>query len=225
MAKRLFDIVAALVTLGLSAPLILFGMAGIALSSPGPLFYRARRVGRDGRVFLMLKLRSMHVSEGGAAITSAGDKRVFPFGNLVRKLKIDELPQFLNVLNGDMAIVGPRPEDPGIVSRHYAGWMHETLAVRPGVTSPGAIFYYACGEDLIDADDPEGSYANRILAPKLAIERAYLDRATLWSDLSVMLRTIAAVAGHILGVPVAPPRRDRQSAEIWCPASAFPDAS
>lgn len=221
--KRALDILIALVALVVSAPFVLAGAIAVRLSSPGPVLYRARRAGRDGAVFEMLKLRTMHDAASGAAITAGNDPRVFPAGSVLRRLKIDELPQFVNVLRGDMAIVGPRPEDPRIVDRHYTSWMHETLAVRPGITSPGALFYYAQGEALIDPADPEGSYATRLLAPKLAIERAYLDRATPLSDIAVMIRTVFAVLGHIAGRGIGAPARDRRAAERWCPAASFPE--
>ena len=112
MLKRAFDIAVALTSVILLSPLLLIGVVGIALTSPGPILYRAQRGGRDGVPFVMYKLRTMHVSDGqGSAITAPGDRRVFPFGAFLRKVKIDELPQFFNILKGDMAIVGPRPED------------------------------------------------------------------------------------------------------------------
>ena len=221
--KRGFDILFALFALAVSLPFILLAALGIKLSSPGPVFYRAIRAGRGGAPFAMLKLRTMHDAPQGAVITAENDPRIFRLGNLLRKPKIDELPQFLNVLSGDMSVVGPRPEDPKIVAQHYTDWMHETLSVRPGLTSPGAIFYYAYGDRLIDPADPEGTYVARMLAPKLAIERAYLDRATLVGDLRVILGTVAAVIGQAMGRPLHLSARNRQGAEAWCPAEAFPD--
>src|ERR671923_1545938 len=121
MAKRLIDIVLAGVGLALAAPVLALAALGIRLSSPGPVFYRARRAGRAGSCFTMYKLRTMHQRRPGQAsrITGQDDPRVFPLGALLRRTKIDELPQLFNVLRGDMSIVGPRPEDPAIVARHY----------------------------------------------------------------------------------------------------------
>lgn len=223
--KRGFDITVALVFLVLTAPLMAVAATGIKLASPGPVFYRARRVGRDGAVFEMLKFRSMHLArpgQEGDAITAHGDARVFRFGALLRRLKIDEMPQAVNVLRGDMSVVGPRPEDPGIVARAYSDWMRETLAVRPGLTSPGAVWYYACAEHLISPDDPEGSYTGRVLAPKLAIERAYLERMSFWNDFATAVRTVLAVLGQAAGLTVMPARADLERALDWCPAEAFP---
>lgn len=219
--KRLFDIVISLVVLVAVSPLLLISAAAIRLTSPGPILYRAIRVGRNGEHFEMLKFRSMHVSSGGAVITSSGDARIFPVGRLLRRSKLDELPQFINVLEGRMSIVGPRPEDPKIVDQFYTPWMRETLKVRPGITSPGAIFYYACGEKMIDDGDPERSYVENFLPPKLAVERAYLDRATLGSDVVVVLRTAAAILGDAIGRPVFPSTHDLSAATAWVPASAF----
>ncbi|MEM9138193.1 MAG: sugar transferase [Pseudomonadota bacterium] len=219
--KRGFDILFAASLLVVASPLFLLAAVGILVASPGPVFYRARRAGVGNRPFEMLKFRSMHVNQGGAVITSAGDARIFGFGKFLRKSKIDELPQFLNVLTGDMSVVGPRPEDPKIVDQHYTDWMMETLAVRPGITSPGAVFYYACAEDLVDSEDPEGSYVEKLLPPKLAVEMAYLQRANFVSDLFVIFHTAAAIVGEVIGRSVAPSDRDLQAATRWVHAQAF----
>lgn len=226
--KRVLDIIIALSILGLVSPLLIGAALGIRFSSPGPVLYRASRVGRGGGAFVMYKFRTMHVSQPGtegAVITAHGDSRIFRFGNVLRKTKIDELPQFLNVLRGEMSIVGPRPEDPKIVAEHYTDWMNATLDVRPGITSPGSIFYYASGEALISEDDPEGSYVAQLLPPKLAIERAYLSRANWISDLVCMAHTAAAIVGVVLNRPIPPLARDRRGALEWVETSAFPDAS
>jgi lipopolysaccharide/colanic/teichoic acid biosynthesis glycosyltransferase len=155
-------------------------------------------------------------------ISATQDPRVFRFGRFLRKLKIDELPQFLNVLRGEMAVVGPRPEDPKIVEDAYTPWMLETLKVRPGVTSPGAVFFFSCEDGLIDGENPEESYVRHVMPAKLAIERAYIERATVLSDMACMLRTVAAIAGDAMGFSVRPPDRDIRAALEWVPESAFP---
>ena len=142
MAKRVFDIVVASLTLLAALPVLAVAALAIRLASPGPVLHRAARAGRDGRPFTMLKLRTMHVAppgESGSRITDPADPRVFPVGALLRRTKIDELPQLVNVLRGEMAIVGPRPEDPEIVRKHYSPTHRETLRVRPGLVSPGSI--------------------------------------------------------------------------------------
>ncbi|PRX28362.1 Sugar transferase involved in LPS biosynthesis (colanic, teichoic acid) [Meinhardsimonia xiamenensis] len=224
MAKRLFDIALATLALLLSAPFVAVAALGILLSSPGPVFYRARRVGRGGSVFTMYKLRTMHVTQDGtSAITAPGDVRIFPFGNLIRRLKIDELPQFWNILNGDMSVVGPRPEAPEIVDKIYTDWMRETLRVRPGITSPGAIYNYLMAEVLLDDTDPEGTYARNLLPPKLALERAYLERATFFSDLVYIALTGWAIIAHVLRRDVRLPEVDITNAHRWAPQGPYPN--
>ena len=153
MATRPLDAVAAALALLPAAPLCLLAAAGIWLTDGRPLFYASRRVGREGRPFTMYKFRTMRTGQNGkngrngqlqasangagGHITAEHDARVFAFGGWLRRWKIDELPQLLNVLRGDMAIVGPRPEDPDIVARYYTPLAHETLAVRPGLATPG----------------------------------------------------------------------------------------
>src|SRR5437870_10188405 len=142
MAKRLFDIVFSLLGLGILWPVLLISAAGMGLTSRGPILYRARRVGRNGEEFTMHKFRTMHHGDGGRsrAVTAARDPRVFAFGSVLRRLKLDELPQLFDVLRGKMSFVGPRPEDPRIVREHYTTWHLETLRVRPGLASPGSIY-------------------------------------------------------------------------------------
>jgi lipopolysaccharide/colanic/teichoic acid biosynthesis glycosyltransferase len=178
----------------------------------------------DGKTFKMFKFRSMDATsteDRGSAITAHNDKRVFRFGGFLRKTKLDELPQLLNVLIGNMSIVGPRPEDPKIVELYYANWMKVTLSVRPGITSPGAIFYYARCDDLIDEDDPEGSYATLALPLKLAVERAYLERATWRSDLVCIAQTVLAIFGKMTNHPVPPFAADLTAASKWVTFSDF----
>lgn len=217
--KRTIDIVLAAVVLILLSPILLLAAIGVRLSSSGPILFRAQRVGRGGVPFEMLKFRTMHMHSGGPVITSHGDKRIFPFGTLLRKSKIDELPQFINVLKGDLSVVGPRPEDPKIVAENYTDWMMQTLDVRPGITSPGAIYYYVQGEELVDPKDPERSYIERLLPAKLAVERAYLERATFFSDLKVVTQTALAILGPVFGMHVKPDHRDLAAAERFAPAS------
>ena len=200
MLSRVIDIVVSAIALVLALPLIVLGIAGIKLTSPGPAFYHAQRMGRFERPFSMHKLRTMHIRPvEGAQITGPNDQRIFGLGKLLRLTKIDELPQLWNVLVGEMSFVGPRPEAVDIVERHYTGWMKETLRVRPGITSPGAVFGYRFGNRLLDDADPEGSYLVRMLAPKLAIERAYIDKASLVYDFTVINRTAWAIICESLG--------------------------
>ncbi|MEP4784103.1 MAG: sugar transferase, partial [Erythrobacter sp.] len=174
-----------------------------------------------GGNFRMFKFRSMHVNSGGSDITGTNDPRIFAVGNIIRMLKLDELPQFVNVIKGEMAIVGPRPEAPGIVADHYAPWMHDTLKVRPGITSPGAIFYYAFGDELLAADDPEKAYLDNLLAPKLALDLAYSQRENVLSNIIIIAHTAIAIVCKAAGKPIGPQGRDITAAAKWVDASKF----
>lgn len=200
-ARRVLDLVLASLGLVVTAPILAVAAIGIRLSSPGPVLYRARRAGRDGRPFIMYKLRTMHVTRGlGSRITAPADRRVFPFGRLLRVTKIDELPQLWNVLRGDMAIIGPRPEDPDFVAQHYAPVHLETLRVRPGLTSPGSLYYVTHADHVLDGNDPEGTYLQRVLPIKLALDLEYVRRGgSLRYDLSLIGRTLWIIAASALG--------------------------
>lgn len=223
MVKRLFDMAVAATALIVLFPVLIIAAVGIKLTSPGPIFYQAKRAGKEGIPFAMFKFRSMHVdSDKQSAITAPGDNRIFRFGLLIRKLKIDEIPQAWNVLVGDMSLVGPRPEDPKIVDASYTDWMYETLSVPPGLTSPGAVYGYILGDTLLDDDDPEGSYARALLPPKLALERAYLERATFVSDIGYGLLTVWAIFANVLGREVHLPEADIAGAKRWAPQGPYP---
>jgi lipopolysaccharide/colanic/teichoic acid biosynthesis glycosyltransferase len=201
VAKRLFDVVVAALGLVVAVPVLLVAAVGIRLSSRGPLLYRARLVGRNGRLFTMYKLRTMHVDPRGSesVITGQGDPRVFRFGRPLRRLKIDELPQLVNVLRGEMSLVGPRPQHPDVVRRYYTPDDWETLRVRPGLSSPGSLYDSAHGEPLVGSADPERAYAERLLPLVLALDRVYLRRASLWYDATLVGRTLVLIAASLLG--------------------------
>jgi lipopolysaccharide/colanic/teichoic acid biosynthesis glycosyltransferase len=194
-------LVLACVGLFLAAPIMALAALGIRMSSPGPVFYRARLLGRHGRPFTMFKLRTMHIAQGAnpSLITAERDPRVFPFGAWLRRSKLDELPQLVNVLLGDMSIVGPRPEHAAIVRDHYSRADLETLAVRPGLTSPGTLFDYTHGEALIGSEDSDVNYVRRLLPMKLALDRVYVRDAGWWYDARLILRTAWIIAATLLG--------------------------
>lgn len=213
--KRLFDIFFSSFFLLIALPFFVFAIVGILLTSPGPIFYKAQRVGKGRKSFSMLKFRSMRVSNYGPVITSGNDDRIFRFGAFLRKTKIDEFPQFLNVLRGDMSIVGPRPEDPKIVADGYTPWMMKTLDVKPGITSSGALFYYAYSEDLLDENDPEKSYIETLLPRKLATELGYIKRASFLNDIGIILLTALTIFGVITGLKPELPRQDIEFADTF----------
>lgn len=201
VVKRLFDILFSATTLLLLAPVMVLVAIGIRLASPGPIFYRAKRAGLNGVPFMMHKFRTMHTVQPGRAsqITAVNDARVYPFGGLLRKAKLDELPQLFDVLRGRMSIVGPRPEALDIVKMHYSqdDWL--TLSVKPGLASPGSIYYYTHAEDLVGQDAPEEAYRRKVLPVKLAIERVYVRNASLLYDVRIILRTIAVILARMFG--------------------------
>jgi len=208
---RWADLLIAVIALILVSPILLAAAIAIRLSSRGPVIYRQRRVGRDGVIFEMFKLRTMHAAScsAGSAITAHRDSRVFPFGAWLRRTKIDELPQLVNILRGDMSVVGPRPEDPRIVADHYGPVGRETLAVRPGLTSPGSLYSCLEGEHLIDAADPEASYLRNVLPRKLGLDATYVRTTSLRVDFVLLARTIGVITGRLVMTAEA---RDRQDA-------------
>ena len=193
--KRIFDIGVAATVLLVTSPLTIAAMIGIKLTSPGPVFYRARRAGKDGVAYDMHKLRTMHVQKSGKRqlVTGPNDPRIFKFGNFLRKTKIDELPQFIDVLTGQMSVVGPRPEDPEIVEKYYSDEQKKTLLVKPGITSPAALVYSVKSEEQLIDEDVMGSYVKNVLTQKLKIEQDYIDKASLAHDLQIVGQTFLFV--------------------------------
>lgn len=194
MGKRVFDFVTAGIGLVLLTPLLLFLMLLVKLTSPGPVLYRQERVGRGGKLFRIAKLRSMFedADKGGSAITSAGDPRVTAVGRVLRRLKLDELPQLWNVLKGEMSLVGPRPEVPRYVES-YSASQRRVLTVRPGITDPASIAYRQEEELLGAQPDPDRCYRVVVLPEKLNLNLEYVDQISFSYDLSLLLRTTGII--------------------------------
>ena len=192
MAKRLFDLLGAAIALLLLAPLLLGVALAIRLDSPGPVFFRQQRVGRGGVLFSIHKFRTMRAGAPalGPAVTVGDDARITRIGHLLRHYRIDELPQFIDVLLGRMSLVGPRPEVPKFVAHYPAALRAQVLAVRPGITDPAALAHIDEATLLAAAADPEREYIEHILPRKLALQAEYAAQATLWSDLVVLGRTL-----------------------------------
>ena len=192
--KRLFDIVASGVGLLLLSPLFLLVAIWIKLDSPGPVFYRQVRVGRYNRDFRIFKFRSMRVgADKGSLVTIGGrDPRVTRSGYFIRKFKVDELPQLINVFIGDMSLVGPRPE-----VRHYVDyWTKEqlhVLDVRPGITDPASIKFRNENELLEKAEDAEKYYIEVIMQEKLRLYLEYVENHSFWYDIKLIFQTFAAI--------------------------------
>ena len=194
MVTRLFDLIAATLGLVVLAPVFVVVAVLIKRSSPGPVFFRQVRVGRDGAPFAMLKFRTMRpdAEQAGGPLTVGADPRITPIGRTLRTYKLDELPQLVNVVRGEMSIVGPRPEVPRYVA-HYDARQRAVLAVRPGITDPASVAYRDENALLAGASDPEATYLREIMPHKLELNLAYLQRRTLLSDIGVILDTLLKV--------------------------------
>jgi lipopolysaccharide/colanic/teichoic acid biosynthesis glycosyltransferase len=197
--RRLLDVtVAGTLLIALSPVLALLTLL-VRATSPGPALFRQTRVGRDGRPFVLLKLRTMRAdaTSTGPAITAGADPRITPLGAQLRRTKLDELPQLWNVLRGDMSLVGPRPELPSYVARYTAA-QRAVLRARPGLTDPASLAWADEATVLATFADPQRAYPETVLPRKLALSLAYLERRTTWTDLGVVTRTAAHVAGILL---------------------------
>jgi lipopolysaccharide/colanic/teichoic acid biosynthesis glycosyltransferase len=193
VSQRILDILAAGAGLLLLSPVFLVIGAAVKLGDGGPVFYMSKRAGRGGKLFSIYKFRSMvqGAERMGGGLTLRGDRRVTRAGRVLRAYKLDELPQLLNVLKGDMSLVGPRPEDPGFVAR-YTPDQREILRYRPGITSPASL-HYRNEEELLEGGDTETLYLEKILPHKLSMDLEYLTRRTVRSDIVVILRTIGGI--------------------------------
>lgn len=190
MAKRLFDLFVAAVALILLMPLLAVVAVAVRLDSPGPVFFRQERVGRHGVPFRIHKFRTMRDGAPGLALTVGADPRITRVGAFLRRTRIDELPQLIDVLQGTMSLVGPRPEVPRYVAHYPPALKARALAVRPGITDPSSLEFMDEAALLARAADPEREYIEVILPAKLQRAAEYAERATLWSDLAVLLRTV-----------------------------------
>ena len=194
MLKRSLDISVSLAALILLMPLFFVCAAVIKLTSPGPTFYRARRVGEGGNIFLMHKFRSMVVNADqiGTDLTPQGDPRVTRFGQFLRKVKIDELPQIIDILKGNMSLVGPRPESPAY-AKYYDEKQKRILDVRPGIVGPTQIIYRH--EELIlkDKEDPDAYYVQELMPRKLAVDMDYIKNRSFLLDVGILFRALLAV--------------------------------
>ena len=211
MLKRAFDFVISLLVILIALPLWLAVAIAIKLDSPGPVFHRATRIGKDGKPFTLYKFRTMvaDAPSRGPGITSSEDSRITGVGRFLRKLKIDEMPQLINVLRGEMSIVGPRPEDPRYVA-HYTPEQRRVLSVRPGMASPAFVKYHN-EETLLKGESWEETYVNVILPDKLRMDLKYIEQRSFLYDLQIVaqatLSLFRTTAGG--GPPTAETTADR----------------
>ncbi|MEP6502253.1 MAG: sugar transferase [Betaproteobacteria bacterium] len=195
MFKRAFDLAAAIVGLLIFGLPMLAVAAWIKLDSAGPVFFRQERVGRHGKVFRIHKFRTMtaDAESRGPQLTVGADARVTRVGRLLRANRLDELPQFFDVLSGDMSLVGPRPDVPRYVDQWPPALRERVLAVRPGITDPASLQFRDEATLLAQAADPEREYLEVILPRKLAVAADYAEHASLWTDLAVIGRSVSVL--------------------------------
>ena len=195
MLKRGFDIFFSASVLLTFAPVLLVVALWVKLDSAGPVFFRQRRVGLRGREFLIYKFRTMatDAESRGPQITAGADARITRAGVVLRKYKIDELAQFINVLIGDMSVVGPRPEVPQYVALYPSAAREIVLSVRPGITDRASIEFKDESDILGKAPDPHLAYVREVLPIKLDYYTAYVRRQSFLEDLKIILATVVAV--------------------------------
>ena len=198
MQKRLFDLLFTLPGVLLLSPAMLLIALLIIFDSPGPVIFRQVRVGQYGRPFTVLKFRTMvnDAESRGPSITSSSDARITSAGRFLRKFKLDELPQLINVIKGDMSLVGPRPEMHEYVELYPEAAKKKTFSVRPGMTDNASIEFRNESTILSCAADPEREYIEKILPTKLAMYSSYVDEQSFWGDLVLLARTVRAVIFH-----------------------------
>jgi lipopolysaccharide/colanic/teichoic acid biosynthesis glycosyltransferase len=218
-AKRVMDLVIAVPVLLVLLPLLLLVAITVALADGRPVFYLGTRVGKRGRLFNLFKFRTMVVAgreaagralvsgaapsadgvapELGVSVTVWDDPRITRVGQVLRRLKLDELPQLFNVLRGEMSLVGPRPEDPEYVAL-YSEEQRRILDVKPGITGVAALRYWDEVE-LLNGDDWETVYREKLVPAKVSLELEYAGRRSLWSDLGVIARTASGLFHHMAG--------------------------
>jgi lipopolysaccharide/colanic/teichoic acid biosynthesis glycosyltransferase len=193
MNKRIFDFAAALAGLVLLSPLFLLVALWIKADSPGPVFFRQQRVGKNGALFDIIKFRTMHDDAHDALLTIGHDRRITEAGKFLRHHKLDEFPQLFNVIKGDMSLVGPRPEVPRYVDCYPAEVRSVVLSVAPGITDWASIYYKEENALLGRAADPELAYLETILPAKLKYNLRYVHERSFWNDVRIIFTTLAAL--------------------------------
>lgn len=195
MIKRLFDIFFSIIGLILALPIILIFSALIKIDSRGPVFYAAKRAGKNGKIFLMYKFRSMvtDADKIGGPSTSADDPRLTKIGRIIRKYKIDELPQFLNILKGDMSFVGPRPEVPFEVDTYNQEEKDIILSVKPGLTDLASLADLHEEEVLRGSVNPHQTYREKIQPQKIKLQIEYIKNRSFWLDIKILVKTFINV--------------------------------
>lgn len=192
ISKRAFDIVFSLIGLLILSPVLALTGLCVRLSSRGPALFRQERTGRYGKPFTIYKFRTMVLNHGGSSVSVKGESRITRLGSVLRKLKIDELPELWNILIGDMSFVGPRPDMPEYASR-LQGEQREILSVRPGITSPASLKYAREEEILSTVSDPLKHFDEVIWPDKMEMNLRYVRSRTFIGDLILIIRTVLGI--------------------------------
>lgn len=192
LRKRAFDIVCAALGLLVLSPVLLMCALLVGLTSPGGVLFRQERMGRDGVPFTIYKFRSMRKDNAGLKISTSSDSRITPVGRILRKTKLDELPQLWNVLKGDMSFVGPRPEVREYTDL-YTDEQRQVLLLRPGITGLASIRYRNENDLLSASTDPNRTYIEEVMPAKLALDLEYIPRACVSYDIRLILETLVTV--------------------------------
>ena len=194
MIKRLFDFFATSVALIFLLPLFFIIALSIVSNSKGGVFYKQERIGKNRKKFMLYKFRSMKIDAHKEGLLTVGehDKRITSIGYYLRKYKLDELPQLLNILKNDMSLVGPRPEVEKYV-RLFNDEQLKVLEVKPGLTDLASLAYINENEILAKAEDPEKTYIHKILPQKLALNLKYIEQQSFWFDLKIIFRTLRKI--------------------------------
>jgi len=200
VVKRIFDVVLCSLALIVLSPLFLITAIAIKISSKGPVFYYSDRTAKGHKPFHFYKFRSMHVTDSDKGLFIADSDRLFTVGKIIRRLKIDELPQLINVIKGDMSIVGPRPMPWSTVDTTYYGKYQEILSVRPGLTSAASLFDYTVGDTYTD----DKLYQKEVLPYKLEMEMLYVDKENFGYDCALVVRTVITILAVLFKVKKLP---------------------
>lgn len=192
ISKRAFDIVFSLIGLLILSPVLALTGICVRLSSRGPALFRQERTGRYGKPFTIYKFRTMVLNHGGSSVSVRGESRITRLGSVLRKLKIDELPELWNILIGDMSFVGPRPDMPEYASR-LQGEQRKILSVRPGITSPASLKYAREEEILSTVSDPLKHFDEVIWPDKMEMNLRYVRSRTFIGDLILIIRTVLGI--------------------------------
>lgn len=197
--KRLFDFICAIIGIIGTSPLWIIAIIGILISDPGPIFYMATRIGKDNKPFRMFKFRSMRIlkapKEGAEASLRPEEDRIFLFGHFIRKVKIDELPQLLNILNGTMSIVGPRPVAQDQFDMFRYGKWNEAAKVSVGLSGPAALYDFIYGDQFTD----EKEYMEKVYPTRRELEYTYVQKAGFWYDVKMIVYTVICILYAVCG--------------------------